>query len=216
MTVRHLFDASSAGDAEHPIGVRAYQLPTFFVKFLRAYFQPGFPKWIESLDRLCWVGEDGPSELAQNTQAIEIYRLADHRKELTDLPKIVVERGPVSDQTQGLAAGQKMVRPIAQERYESTTAGTLTFIAASRSYAESELIAFEVFELIRHFRQELRDRLCLSILKPSQVGQVGSMRDFPDFFIVPVTIEYLYRDNVEIVSDMFPIRELVFRVNVEE
>ncbi|GIW89596.1 MAG: hypothetical protein KatS3mg109_0028 [Pirellulaceae bacterium] len=215
MSGHELFDQAAAEAAEHPAGVRAYQLPTYFVKFLRAYFQPDFPKLISDLERLCWVGEDGPSTRDQNLQAMEIFRLGDQRKEISDLPKLLVRRGAVLDQTVGLSAGQKMVRPIAQDRHEFGTAGSLTILAMSRSLDESELLAFEVFEVIRHFRQDLRRRLCLLKLNVTQIGEVGSLRDFPDFFIVPVGIEYVYRDNVDVFEDKFPFRELAVRVSLD-
>jgi len=202
-----MFDPSDVDNAIEPIAMRGYQTPTQLVRLFRTYFQTNYKKIVPSLDRLVWSAIEGPESLAQNAGSIEIMRLGEARSEITDLPKILIRREAVADQTVGIADGQRSA-PIAQPIYETVSVCSVTIFAMSRVLDESDLLGFEIFEFLRHFRRKIRRQLKLKRMKVNQIGAVGILRDFPDFFATPVSLDYAYFDNPRVLIERFPIREL--------
>lgn len=206
-----MYDFLKVDDSQQPIGTRGYQVPTQLLLLLRTYFTNTYPKWLPDLDRFNYTSPDGPITASQNVSAIEITRLGEERSELTDLPKLLVRRDALADMTRGLREGQRML-PAMQSVYETVSVGSITIFGMSRRLGESEMLAFEVFELLRHFRTGIRKKLCLTKLKANQVGAPGRLRGFPNFFATPLTLDYSYQDNIRVTSDKIPIRELKLEI----
>lgn len=206
-----IFDSLAIDDADCPIAVRAYQAPTQFIRLFREYFTTKYKKFIPSLDGLIYSGPSGPLTASATVSGMEIMRLGEEREEITDLPKLLIRREPMADQTVGLRGGQRMMpRPVST--FETVSVGSITIFGMSRRIGESEMLAFEVFELLRHFREPIRKKLGYHQFKPNQVGAPGRLRAFPRFFATPVTLDYSYRDNVHVFPDRMPIRELNLKV----
>ena len=190
--------------AETPIAARAYQIPTQLLLVLREYFTPSYRQYIPGVDRYVYAGPDGPTAADQLVSAIEIHRIGDKLSDTTELPKLLIRRNAAADTTQGLRHG---MRNLDREHIFQTASST-TIFAMSRVQDEADLLGFEVFELLRHMALSFQHKNKLARFRSSQIGEVGSLRKFPGFFAVPVTVDYLYRDTVRITSDRFPIREL--------
>ena len=194
------------------IGVRAYQLPTILLLILRDYFQASHIKYIPSMQRFIYHGPDTPTHKDQLLSAIEINRMWDNRSETTDLPKLLVRRNAVADTTMGWASGRRMA-PVTNGSHIFGTTGSTTIFAMSKIPDESDLLAFEVFELFRHAGQAIRKNLRLSKFVSQQVGDLGALRQFPGFFVTPVTVAYIYQDDIKITDGRFPVRELKLSIS---
>jgi len=194
-----------------PIPVRAYQIPTTLLLVLRDYFTSKHRKYIPGCQKYVFFGPDGTRNKSELVRAIEIERIGDRKTEHTDLPKILIKRNAAADTTQGINNGQRMA-PRASSVFETQTSSSTTFFAMSQISDEADLIGFEVFELMRHIAPYFRTQLQLTKFKANQIGDLGTLRAFPGFFAVPITVDYLYRDNVKISNDAFPVRELKLQI----
>lgn len=199
---------ASPTDADDPLAAKGYQLPTQLLLMLRAYFQPGQPKWIPSLNRLVWNGAEGAATRAQAVSTIDIQRMGEETGETNStLPKILLRRDPIANATIGLKAGINR-GGIPNGGFEKIRAGAVVLFCCSRDFGESELLGFEMFDLFGHFEDHMRQKLCLRKFRCSQLGTVGRLRGFPGFFATPVTLEYAYTELVQISSKEFPLREI--------
>jgi hypothetical protein len=213
--------------APEPIPCRYIQLPTLIVNLYKQYFslpQTDESRWLPSVRHLRYYDEQapftdptkhGPTE-DQFADQIEINRVESYTGDRhTDLPKILVRRGGVlkvnnaiSDQLRQGPNGS-----IGKQYYGHIYTLSVVTFAFSRDAGQSEHIAAECEQLLSHFSPTLRKEFCLQRFRVNQVGDIGRIKEFPQFFATPMVVDIQYEDNVQLVDGNMPIRYLNLKLS---
>jgi len=205
--------------ATEPIPCRYLQIPTIVVQVLQRYFGQTTSRWLPGANHLVWPGPDGIATVEQaEEQFLEIGRLEEYRGDRdTSLPKLLVRRNAVGKREIGIAKATRQGGattpagshgPVSEYNYF----GTVVVFAMSRLAGEADFLAAEAEQLLTHYGGEIRNQLGLARFAPTQNDAVGELEEFPEYFAVPVVIDYIYRDNIELLSGRFPIRKIVLEV----
>lgn len=213
-----------------PIPVRYVQLPTVWASLFKQYFSlpPGVDtRWMPSVSHLKYVDPQGdvqvpPTPLPVETDfpdMVEIGRLDEYFGDrLTDLPKILVRRGAVAKNKLGVADG-RMISPAVSKKtggnlFLHAYAFSVVTFAMSRDAGQADHLGAECEQLLSHFAHALRKEYDLNVLNISQAGEVGRLREFPNFFAVPIVADVQYTDVVQIVTGGMPLRHVNINFNI--
>jgi hypothetical protein len=208
-------------EAVRPPAARYLQLPTQLSGILQEYFSyPADKRWLPSTDYLMWRGRDQETALLEQDRivnSIEIGRLEDYvGDKQTGQPKILVRRGGVAKRYPGIS-GQRRQGMAARDELRNVVAsqygGTLICFCMSSQPGQADHLGGEVEQLFSHFGEEFRCELWLQTFRVSQVGDVGILKEFPKFFVVPVVIDYAYEDGVQVTNRRTPVRAI--QVNIQ-
>lgn len=205
-------------EALTPLPVRYLQLPTIVVKALQEYFvQPDRDSGLPGSAHLRYYGQDAIDQNSQLENALEIYRLEEQRGDRsTTHPKVLVRRGAVGIRRRGVSGGMRQGMPTPTTIAGNVVAleyfGTVVCFCLARTPGQSEFLAAEVEQFINHFAQQMRQQLNLIRLIGGQVGDIGELEGFDNFFATPVVVDYIYEDNPQIVRQGFPTRSIVLDI----
>lgn len=226
MVAQKVLDAVDANEAVCPMPVRYVQLPTSFVQLFKQYFTlpaTDAARWLPSVSHLQYHDEqaDGtpPLPVDKFTSAVEIGRLEEYPGDRhTDLPKILVRRGGVTKSQLGIGDNVHMLPGInsgAAKLYSHTyTLSVITF-AMSRDIGQADHLGAECEQLLSHFTPAIRKTLELLKLNVSQVGEVGKLKEFPNFFVVPIVADIQYTEAVQLKDGGMPLRHVNLKITFE-
>ena len=203
-------------EAAQPMPARYLQISTVVVQILREYFGQTEARWLPGAAHLRWAGPQIETAQEAETSGLEIYRLGDDRGDINNLlPKLIVRRNAMGCRQSGIGGSRLMGsgnRPTDQEpvgrliRHQFF--GAVLIYALSRQEGEADFLAADTHQLLAHYSELIRKSLCLTRLFPSQVGELGTLEEFPGYFAVPIVVDYIYDDTVELISNNFPIRRI--------
>jgi len=212
-----------------PIAVRYVQMPTVWSSLFKQYFSlPPGPdhRWMPSVAHLRYVDPQGDQQVpptpvpteADFPDMVEIGRLDEYLGDnLTDLPKILIRRGAVAKNKLGIG-DSRMMAPAVNRRapgnlFLHSYAFSVVTFAMSRDAGQADHLGAECEQLLSHFSHVIRKEYDLNVLNVSQAGEVGRLREFPNFFAVPIVADLQYTDVVQIVTGGMPLRYLNIKFN---
>lgn len=195
-----------------PIPARYLQLPTVITNILQDYFIQTEERWLPSSEYLVYVEGNDISKIEQTLTSLEIYRLENYRGDShTKLPKILVRRSAVAKQPVGIAGNLRHGMSTSNNLrgvHAHSYVGTVVCFCMSRNIGQADHLGAECEQLLSHFSERIRRELLLKLFRVAQIGDIGKLKEFPEFFVVPVVIDYAYEDNVQVINRTFPVRNI--------
>jgi hypothetical protein len=208
MASADLRDDKSTADKYIPC--KFLQLPTLLVVLLQDYFgvDSKAPRWLPACADLRYRGMTVPTPLADTLldKTLEINRFEAYLGVDTNqqIPKILVRRGGVAIDNPGLGNGSRdgmMAAGAVDGILPYQFSGPITTFCLSKQYGQADMLAGEVLMLYLSFLNKLQCELNLISFKTPQMGDVIRLREFPNFFAVPITTDYVYEDNLSVTSN---------------
>lgn len=191
-------------------GALFYSIPTRLVLLLREYFQSKYVKFLPVSQRYVYYA-NGSTTAAQDLTEIEIFRLGDEQSNKTAKPKILVRREAAAEHNPGLGSNVSIIDRSKSVVRDHVASSSIVF-CMGQTVDEADIIAAEVWAVLRHFQQPIRQRLGCLKFRASQLGKTGRLRDFPAFFATPVVVDYLYEDVLQLSIGDLPLRDLQIEV----
>ena len=188
------------------IPCRYIQLPTLLVALLQDYFSPEgkTQRWLPAVSHL--VHRELGAQLTddQLSSALEIERFETYPGDAYNrtIPKVLVKRGATSIAKQSAMGSRQGMMGAGGEPnvIPSQYSGPITSFCLSTQLGAAEFLAAEVEQLYTHFALFIAGKLHSIKTAPTVVDAAVRLKEFPEFITVPVVLDYVYEDNVQVLQ----------------
>lgn len=171
-----------------------YYFPSIIVNLLRNQFSGDATRRIPALRDIVWSANIAQGSVTDTRKAIKIQQWSEFDPSTTNVtPAIIVKNNDTASGRIGIADRHSWPSDSANtQSYSRVWSGSLTIFCISKQPGLCHLLAWEAATYLEEISPALRAQLGLRRLDVSKVGSVKPIREFPQNFASPVTLEYTF------------------------
>jgi len=176
-------------------GIKPYILTGAFLQIARAIFSDSESISEDPLERYIWHPDPKISRIL--IESINRWKTEDVQQR----PAVLVRRGAWKIGKLGLGDklhGGMEVSGFDDEQHQVACTGSHAIICLGTTGHEAELVGTEMYQAFLGFSKVIREQLCLAKFNVTDIGPVTRFEESHTHFMVPVTLQYEFFMNWEL------------------
>jgi len=181
-------------EESNPLIAGDYYMPQILINLLRSHFRGPAEYRVPALRGVIYEDQIAQGGVTDKFQRIKICHWSEFDPSGTNItPAIICKDNDCRSARIGMGDRHMAPSIVANtSHYSRAWAGSLTFFAIAKKPALVKILSWEIANVIEALLPEIRDKLDMMRIELASIGAVKKIREFPNNFASPVTVEYTF------------------------